>query len=258
MTDKAIVKKDAPDLNWSQVVDEITEQLTDGDLPESVIQATELLLCGYPIRDIANKVGVQPAVVRRWISQYPQVAAVLADQRSNLIKLRLNLLERQFYKAIHLSDEILNVDITNKDANPKLLGVLAQHSRFIIGLYAGQRVDVHVTHEIGKETLRAKQDALDYIARRLSEFREENEPVEGTYRVIDDNHAASPLLGPDGEPFHGKLGVLDKDDDYGYLCHICGKNYQRLEQHIANRHGLSNQEYELTFMLEKDALKNAR
>lgn len=244
-----------PDKQWNEIIEDIINQLKEEDSPEKVIWATEYLLTGHSITETAKKVKVAPATVRRWLVEYPAMAAVLAEGRDALMRWRLARLERQFLLAVNKSEEILDLDLSgftdNARVDPKILTVVAAQARYIIGLFAGQKLDVTVKHELGDATLKATQDALDYISQRLKEQSgDELEPIEAVYRVIDaraDSNA--PILNSKGEPFFGALEVLNKNHS-GLLCHICGERHVRLSLHIINAHRISINDYEATFMLE--------
>lgn len=186
------------------------------------------------------------------------MACVLADQRNSLIRWRMNQLDRQFLNAAQRSQEILEIPISGHSesgpVNTKILTAIGQHVRFIMGLYAGQKIDVNVTHHHEGVVLQAQDEALDYVANRLAEARDKEEPIEATYRIIDAKHDTGPLFDKDGEPHHGRMGVLDKNED-GYLCHICGERRKRLDKHIENVHNLTPDIYELNFILEEGSTR---
>lgn len=250
------------DIAWPQLVERIANELHEADLPEEVIQATELLLAGHPVYKVAQKLGKTTQTIRRWISRYPTVAAVLADTKRYLTMWRMARLEQQFLSAIERSQEILDIDLSGytqneKKVDSKVLTVIAAQARYIIGLFAGQRIDVKVEHELGETVLQATKGALSYIADRLAEqqLNAENEPVEAVYRVIDAKFKDSgPLLDEDGKPPFGQLGVLGKSDDR-LLCHICGKWYKGLIKHLRMAHDITVEDYETLYMLKEGSLR---
>lgn len=248
MSNKLMVPGE-PDENWRSIVEKLTEELTD-DIPDKVVRATELLLSGYPVGKAAKEVGVSADTVKSWIRKYPTVAHVLAEGRRNLQLWRMSQLEQQFVKAIGKSEEILDLSLSDETVNPKLVGIVAQHARYIIGLYAGQQIDLNVKEKGDDPVLKAKADALDYLAQRLAEQPQSGEPITVSYEVVDERSAnARPLLNENGDPAFGQLGLLDINDE-GALCHICGKRMQLLGVHIAKEHTMRPKEYEDAFLLD--------
>lgn len=254
------------DKGWGQIVDAIVDELTETDhLPDKVIQATELLLAGYPIYKAARKLNVSPKTIRRWLSTYPTMAAVIAHGKGLLTKWRMAQLEQQFLSAIERSQEVLDISLDGTvtdeygnvvGVNPKVLTVVAAQARYIIGLFAGQKVDVTVTHELGDTVMKAQQDALDYIAQQLIQQRDgaDVEPIEATFRVVDAKvDDKGPMLDEDGEAPFGKMGVLDRNDD-GTLCHICGSRNKDHSKHVLSRHNMGVEEYETLYLLDQGSL----
>lgn len=262
MADDKLVKLNSlAEMEWGQVVDALLAEFNDVDhLPGKAVQAMEMLLAGYPTYKAAAKVGVSAQTVRRWMSAYPTMAAVLAEGKKMLTKWRMARIEQQFLAAIERSQEVLEVPLSGITADgervdPKVLTVVAAQARYIIGLFAGQRVDVTVTHELGDTVLKARQDALDYVARRLSEQRDADEPVEVEYRVIDSKiDDSGPMLNEHGSPPFGELGKLDATPD-GILCHICGGRFKSLARHLLTRHNATTEEYELLYMLAEGEVR---
>lgn len=268
-TDKAIINPDSHlslsgDESWQDIVNSLTSELADSDTPDNVIRVTELLLSGYSVSQAAKKAGVSAATVRRWMSFYPTMAAVISDGRKLLSKWRMAKLEQQFLEAIEKNEEILNLSLTGLNpktgemVSSKILTVVAAQVRYIIGLFAGQRVDIQVTHELGETTLKARRDALDYIAQQIQSQRDNSdaEPIEAVYRVIDDKYDNSgPLLNSNGEPHFGHFGKIEKDDNNRARCHICGKYYVSLQKHILMAHNMGTPDYETLFMLEEGSIE---
>lgn len=117
-----------PDENWRQIVERLTEELTD-DIPEKVVRATELLLSGFPVGKAAKEIGVSSDTIKSWIRKYPTVAHVLSEGRRYLQLWRMAQLEQQFVKAIGKSEEILDLSLHDDSVNVKLAGIQAQHAR---------------------------------------------------------------------------------------------------------------------------------
>jgi DNA-binding transcriptional MerR regulator len=239
-----------PDENWRQIVERLTEELTD-DIPEKVVRATELLLSGFPVGKAAKEIGVSSDTIKSWIRKYPTVAHVLSEGRRYLQLWRMAQLEQQFVKAIGKSEEILDLSLHDDSVNVKLAGIQAQHARYLIGLFAGQQVDINVRPSAEDPVLKAKADALDYLAQRLAENRQSGEVVTVNYHVVDERSKnAKPLLNADGDPNFGQLGVLDVNEE-GALCHICGKRQKLMSVHISKDHDMRVRDYEAAFLLDE-------
>lgn len=249
--------------DWQTIVDQLVDELTSQDLPDKVIQAAEMMLAGYPIYKVARKVNVTSPTVRRWLSAYPTLAAVVANGRKLLSKWRLARLEQQFLTALERSQEVLEISLDGettdgKRVNPKILTVVAAQARYIIGLFAGQQQNITVTHEMGDTVMQAREDALTYLAQKLAEQRQHAslEPVEAVYRVIDpkmDNNG--PMLDEQGRPPFGEMGELDVADE-GTLCHFCGGRYMSFAKHLLTRHNLSAEEYETLYLLPEGSVRD--
>ena len=241
---------------WTAIINKLLDELQGEELPEKVVEATELLLSGHPIYKVAKKLKVSTETVRRWLSTYPTMTSVLADGRRLLSQWRMNRLEQQFLSAVERSQEVLDVSLDgkldeDKNVDPKILTVVAAQARYIIGLFAGQRVDVAVKHELGDTVMKAHQDAIRYLADRLAAqlAAAPLEPIETTYRIIDAKlDTSGPLLDETGNPPFGVMGELDQNER-GTLCHICGKRFKSFLKHVINVHNTTTQEYELTYML---------
>lgn len=241
------------DNEWREIVNQIIETLDTNDLPDDVIQATEYMIAGWPTYKIAKKLNTSKHTIRYWLSKYPAMAAAVQQGRELMSRWRLARLEQQFLLAVNRSEEILELKLNDKSVNPKILGLIAQHARFVIGLFAGKKIDINVKVEEERPQLKAKEDALQYLAEQLQKQRDSDEPIEATYRVVDPKVNEGPLLDENGEPNFGELGELDVNDD-GVMCHICGKRFSYLSIHIRKKHHISNEIYEVTFMLERGAV----
>ncbi len=245
------------DPEWKEIVDKIVNQLDNTDLPEQVVEATELLLAGWPTYKAAKKLGIQPKMIRTWLNTYSAMAMAVANGRKLLSKWRMAKLEQQFVQAMEKSEEILDLDLEDRAVNAKLVGTVAQHARFIISLFAGQKIDVNVKVEEGDQTLKAKEDALAFIADQLAKQRLGETPVEGVYRVVDvtpEEAKNRPLLDENGNPLYGQLGILDTNDE-GTLCHACGERFKFVSIHIGSMHHLDVKNYEIIFMLPLGCIK---
>jgi hypothetical protein len=249
--------------DWQTIADRLVDELTSQDLPDKVVQAAEMMLAGYPLYQVARKVNVTTPTVRRWLSAYPMLAAVVANGRKLLSKWRLARLEQQFLTALERSQEVLEIPLDGetsdgKRVNPKILTVVAAQARYIIGLFAGQQQNITVTHEMGDTVMQAREDALAYLAQKLAEQRQHAriEPVEAVYRVIDpklDNNG--PMLDEQGHPSFGEIGKLDIADE-GTLCHVCGGRYKSFARHLLTNHNLSAEEYESLYLLPEGSIRD--
>ena len=263
MTSNAIIP--VPDQEWADIVNNLVEGITDDDIPEDVVKATEMLLVGFPLPEVAAEIDVETRTIRKWLTTYPVMAATVADGRALLSKWRMSKLEQQFLKAVNRSEQILDLSLggayLDSEGNqhfvdPKVLTVVAAQARYVMGLFAGQRMDVQVTHEFGNTVLKAQEEALDYIATQLQEQKDGVviDAIETTYRVVDDKVETGPMLDPEGRPPHGSLGEFDINDD-GVQCHICGNRYKALHNHLYGKHNTSTKDYEMIYMLDQGSVR---
>lgn len=251
---------------WHEIVDQIVDELTEEDFPDDVIKAAEYLMCGWPTYKVAQRLGRQTSTIRGYLSRYPRVAVAINYGQRELQRWRLSQLERQFISAVEASQDILDLGtphrrVENLDGvDPKVLALKAQQARFIISLFAGQKLDLQVrSPEDEKPALKAQQDALDYIADKVSGRLESIEAFPErqttTYRVVDiKDRKSGPMLDEHGDPMHGKLGIFDTNEE-GTLCHVCGDRFSKIRIHVTKGHKMTDREYEMVFMFEKDALK---
>lgn len=258
--------------DWQKIINHLIDQLGEEELPDKVIKVAEYLICGWPLNEIKNRTGTDPRTIKAWIKKYPSLTLAIAAGQKELHKWRFARLEQQFLTALEVSQEVLDTeeggyweqDEDGEDdeyvssTNTKLLALKATHARFILGLFAGQKFKLEIeTPEQDKPLLKAEEEALDYIAQQISDRLDhaKSEPLEMTLRLIDaDSGIMGPLVDEKGDPFHGDLGLLDKNDD-GILCHICGNRAKALPLHVGGAHHMSVQDYELTFMLEQGAVR---
>ena len=264
MTSDIIVYPDIIDNDkWQSVIDSMTLTLTEGDNPDKIVSTAELLVSGWPLYKIGKELGVSTKTVRGWLQKYPKMTQAVAIAKSEISKWRMEQMERQFISAVEKSAEILAIDATYDPApdaipervvNAKLLGIQAQHSRWILGLFFDNKLDININIRDESPTLRATRDALDYITEGINS--QEDEPIEGTIRVIDETNPGGPLVDENGDPYYGTLGRLDTNKD-GIMCHICGKYFMRPDIHIRAKEGLSSDMYETVFMLSPGDLKVA-
>ena len=251
---------------WHEIIDHLVDELTEGDFPDDVIKAAEYLICGWPTYKVAERLGKQTNTIRGYLSRYPQVAAAVHYGQRELQRWRLAQLERQFISAVEASQDILDLGTPHRqvenleEVDPKILALKAQQARFIISLFAGQKLDLQIRGpEDERPALKAQQDALDYIADKVSNRLESIEAFPErqttTYRVIDaKDRKSGPMLDENGDPMHGTLGEFDTNEE-GTLCHVCGDRYSKIRLHVTKGHKLTDREYEMVFMFEKDALK---
>jgi hypothetical protein len=263
MTNSLTIYDPINDKQWNQIVEKILADIDaeDANIPEKVIKAIEYLLAGFSLKETALNLGVHPRTVKRWLTRYPIIAKVLADHQASIAKWRMAKLERQLLKALECSESILDLNPKETECiDTKILSAQAMHARFIINLFTGQKLDVHVTHDVeGQLTLKASKDAMEYIAERTAEMLNESdiEPVEATYRIESQSQNNPPLQTSTGDSNFGEMGVLDINPD-GTLCHVCGKRYKGIKAHIQNSHGLSAVDYEIIYMLDPGSLRDTK
>ncbi len=251
---------------WQTIIDDIVDTL-DANIPDQVIKAAEYLICGWPTHKIAERLNVKKETIRGWLTTYPKMAVAVNYGQRALHRWRMAQLEQQFLTSLETSQRILDMGIEKgrleenmqeiTSADPKILAIQAQQARFIISLFAGQKMDLRVrSPSDDRPALKAQKDALDYIANQITDKLNTIEArPETTYRIMDIKTGVSgPLLDGKGDPFHGTLGKIDQSDE-GALCHVCGKWEAKLYMHVTKGHKMRVREYEIVFMLDKDSLK---
>lgn len=254
--DKALAILEGPiqDVEWASIVDSIVDDLVDDDVPDKVIRATELMVCGWPVYKIAKELRVKPAEVKGWLSKYPRMAMAVSSGRKLLVAWRMNTMEQQYAMAVEKSGEILSLSLRDETVDPKLVSAIGLHARYIIGLFAGKEIDVNIHLRGEDQTLKAKEDALEYLASSIAAKREEEEPIEGVFVVEDITKESAPLLDHEGKAAFGEVGLSDVNED-GMLCHICGDRTWSPIMHVVGKHKMKVQEYEAVFMLPLGTLK---
>lgn len=252
--------------SWLTIVDDLYDSLkAHDDMPDKVVQAAEMLVVGIPTYKIARELDVSTKTIRRWLSDYPQLAIAINSAKKNITRWRLSMLEGQFLLALKKSEEVLTTsarqesseeDEVGETVNAKLLALQAQHARYIFSLFLGNKMDLNINIRDETPTMKAAKNALDYLAAKMIEAQTDDEPIEGVVRVIDVENPEGPLLNEDGNPHFGVLGKLDINKD-GVLCHVCGKRFERLDIHIRVKERLSNEDYETIFMLSPGAIRES-
>lgn len=259
---------------WQQITNDLVEKLEGEDLPEKVIKATEYLVCGWPLYKISDRIGSNSSTIRSWLKKYPIMALAVAEGQKALHLWRLAQLEQQFLTSLEVSQELFDaiegewVEVETdegtvrewKPTNHKLLAAKAMHARFIIGLFAGQKLKIDIkTAEDETLPLKAGVDALDYLIDGISNRldKSKSNPIETVIRIVDTkSDTDTPIVDEEGDPFYGILGKLEIDES-GVLCHICGKRSPNIRQHIGGAHKMSPFDYEVTFMIPQGELARA-
>lgn len=265
------------DIHWQNIINELVDNLEidKNEIPDKVIEAAELMVSGVPTYKIARQLNVKTNVVKNWLSKYPTMAKAVALAKQNLQKWRMQQLESQFILAVKKSSDVLSAEseilldengniVFDKNGNPamlepnaKLLGVQAQHARFLISLFLGNKLDINVTVKDETPVMKAKADALDYIVDKLKDLHDTQEPRETVVIIQEPNKNTGPLLTEDDKPRFGEIGKLYTNEEGETQCHICGRYFKQLEIHVRTKHSLSNDMYETVFVLPPGALKDA-
>jgi len=250
---------------WQTIIDKVVDDLDD-DIPDKVIRAAEYLICGWPTHKIAERLNTKKETIRGWLTRYPKMAVAVNYGQRELYRWRMAQLAQEFLTALDVSQRILDLgsgmktteDLEKLESlDPKILAIQAQQARFIISLFAGQKMDLRIkSPSDDRPALKAQKDALDYIAEQITDKLGTIEArPETTYRVIDiSSGVRGPLLDDKGDPFHGKLGEVDQKEE-GTLCHVCGERVTKLYMHVTKGHKMKVREYEIVFMLDKDSLR---
>lgn len=245
---------------WSDVLDELFLALPDDSNQDKIIRAAEYMINGWPITKISKQIGVPKDTIRGWLQKYPEMTVAIGHGKRNLSEYRMAKLQEQFITAVERSAEILGLSMEPSGADQKMVATIAQHTRFMIELFAGRQQDINIRVDEGTATLlKARNEALDYIAQQLQAQRNgaDEEPIEGIVRIIDVQAPSGPLLNADGHPHYGVLGELDVDDD-GAMCHICGERFRQLALHIRTGEKMSVSEYETAFMLDHGTVSSSQ
>lgn len=251
---------------WHTIVDQIIDELEIVDAPDKILKAAEYLICGWPTHKVAKRLGTTKETIRGWLTQYPNMAVAVNYGQRELQRWRMARLEQQFVSAVEASQDILDLGTPHRESpvinldgiDPKILTLKAQQARFIISLFAGQKVDMKVRgHDDEPPSLKAQEGALDYLATRIAGELDNTilARPETTYRVIDVNtDTHGPLLDDKGDPFHGKLSEFDQNES-GTLCHICGERHNKLYIHVTKGHKMKERTYEMVFMIDRGKLR---
>lgn len=264
MTNDIMKYPDNDTATWQTVIDNLTLTLTEGDTPDKIISMAEMLVSGWPMYKIAKELGVSTKTARSWLVKYPEVTQAVAVARKQVSIWRMQQMEKQFVTAVKKSAEVLEVaatydpqeDVPERVVNSKLLGIQAQHARWVLDLFLGNKFkDININIIEQNPTLKATKDALNYITEQLGS-QGDDDIIEGTVRVVDEANAQGPLLDENGDPYYGALGILDSNDD-GMLCHICGQRFKRLDIHLRVKEGVSADMYEVMFMLDAGTIRDA-
>lgn len=228
-------------MSWQDIADLIWEQIDrDEDLqfPDEVMQAVELLLSGEPRYKVAKKLGVSSRTVKNWLEKYTVARSALLMGQKLLSRWRMAKLEQQFLDAIEVSREVLTADPGEEQTNVKLLGVQAQHARWLIEKMLDPKIQSVVFNINTKEDdgiYKARKEALDYLATKI-------ETIDAEFSSVSDG------------PEHGHYGVISRKGDQAQ-CHICGTYVDNLLAHVEKEHNITSEEYEVDFKLQYGSLR---
>lgn len=252
----------AASTEWQKILEGIYSEFDVEEIPTKALQAMELLIVGFPVAAVANKIGTTSQTIRGWLVRYPTISAAITKGQEDLSRWRMSHLEKQFLEAAELSANILSGDPTVMATEPKLLAIQARQARYVMDLFTGKLRDLHITQINNNTTtvenveLKASRDSLEWLAQKL-QTQDDKDVVEAEFRVTyDHSRRGEPVVDEGGEPFYGVYEAIDTTED-GLQCHICGTRLIELGTHIQSMHGMSTQEYENTFRLKRDEIKNA-
>jgi hypothetical protein len=239
---------------WDEIVDSLLAMVDQ--YPDEVVKSLEMLVGGRTTKDIESELNLTRGTVKKWLEKYPPMAMALAEGRRNLQKWRLKVLENQFYDAVKVSKEILEAQ-DSEETNAKLLAVKAQQSRYLIGLFIGQKIDVDVKLQVTTPVINGEQSAMDYLASKLNA---PDEIVEGVYSVVETKaynagKKGLPLLDENDKPRFGVYGEITKNEDGNKMCHICGTYFSNLRVHVRSTHNVSEADYCMLFGVEETSVR---
>lgn len=144
--------------------------------------------------------------------------------------------------------EILGQDY--KDVSEKERTEMAKAAQFIIKSIAPDHSTKHITHEMLNPELNISEGTVDVIARRVKELQDgPKDTIEGEYKIED----VSSLYTCHPETDFGTINYDEVEDKY--QCHICGKWYKILVEHVKDTHGLKIDYYKELFKIPDSVTK---
>lgn len=234
MDDLALMSwQDISDLIWEQVNADPNEQP-----PEIVMKAVELILSGEPRYKVAKKLNVSSRTIKNWFEKYTVAGEALKVGGQLLSRWRMAQIEQQFLDAVAVSKRVLTADLSDdgEQTNVKLLGVQAQHARYILDMMLNPKFTnliLNINQQEDGGVFKASKEALDYIKSQAA--------VEASFTEVPD------------EPEFGNFGTITTKGEEA-LCHICGKYFKLLKTHVEQEHNISTDDYEIEFKLPYGAL----
>lgn len=235
-------------LSWTEIVELLVESLTseDVDTPDKVVRAAELMLSGYPRYKVAKELKVTPKTVKRWTEDYPIMMQIVKSGRTLLSMWRMARIEQQFISALEVSEEVLNAsaeEVEDKEGNvtktnAKVMGIKAQHARYILDLFMKNQHVINFNVDLTPETnasLLATESGLAYLAQAMK--RTDEDVLEGQFTEAKE------------EIIYGTVGELSLEDGKTQ-CHTCGGFYQGLARHVQTKHNITPEIYEVQYDLE--------
>lgn len=253
----------SPSQEWQKIIDSLLDQLDLEDVSNhsKVLNVVKDLISGFPMIEVSERNGVSTKTIRTWLVKYPNITVVVKQGQDALVRWRMSLLEKQFLDAAEFSAMLLSNNKLVTGRNDKVLAQQAKQARYIIDLFTGKFRDLHITQvnntvAVDTVNLQGTKNALDYVAQQLNNIGED-EIIDGEYKVSFTNGPKNePLLDEDGTPFYGDFGSISVTEE-GIECHICGARVSKLQPHLSSSHGVTPREYENTFNLIANGIKNA-
>ena len=257
--------------SWLELMESLANEVDNNVADrEKIVEAAELLLLNYPLREVASILSVTQGTVKRWIRETPSLARVIAEKKVLVSRWRLEQLDRQMLLALKKSAEILSLDAqekieydedgnelpSEKRTNVKLLGIQAQQSRYVIDTFMKNHPEVDVEQRGKAVTLSMDGEAMGTLVNILSDVGKKHGPTEIVYEVSSNTQNAQPLLDENGNPLFGEFMQLDMHSD-GITCHICGKHFKHLITHVRTRHAVMEEDYCSIFMVDIDSIRKA-
>lgn len=256
---------------WLSLIEELSSSVQGEEefYQDKIIEAAEMFVLGFSIKDVADELQLTKNTIKTWLKKYPVLSHIIQEKVQLVRQWRIQELDRQFLKALRKSDEILSLNpVTELEygedgkvippserVNVKLIGVQAQHARYIIDMYTKNHGGVEVSERGEGIRLSVSEDGLKHLSQMLSK-KVEDSGVEVVHVVDDVERRDEPYFDRLGNPIHGKFRELVIAED-GIVCHICGNHYKHFQTHLRLKHDIDAETYCDVFMLTVEDIKNA-
>jgi len=249
--DKSLAKRV---LSFTEAVQHVEDVAPEAEV-DSIVRATEMLVSGMTIAQVAKQLDIKKAVVLGWLQNTPGMVDAIRIGKSNLEDWRMALIQRQFALAANISQGILSLDMELLTLPPKLLAIIQKQANAVLDM--GMKKNLEIREEEQEATLSAAVSALDYLA---SVIATNQAPVSEVRIIIPGEFTSEEVVEAtikDDQPTFGVFGSVDRTDK-GFLCHICGEEAKNLHSHVTRSHHMKAATYEATYLLDTGKLKTCQ